>query len=158
MNFSDKIKKMSVIDILLVLVALYAMYMLYNCTMNRKENMVPNMDDYVQYQPVEKAPVPNTPVTAPKDQNTSCGAGNFVSTSLLPKTNDVIRDDGFQFAPDNLQNINFLEAPDKIGVDTVGNSLRNANRQIRNEPANPKTPVSPWMNSTIEPDLARGSL
>ena len=33
--------------------------------------------------------------------------------------------------------------------------LRNANLQLRSEPPNPQTQVSPWMNSTIEPDLQR---
>ena len=33
--------------------------------------------------------------------------------------------------------------------------MRNANLQVRSEPPNPQTNVSPWMNTTIEPDLMR---
>ena len=35
---------------------------------------------------------------------------------------------------------------------------RNANRQLRSEPANPSTAVGPWMNTTIEPDTYRRPL
>ena len=151
---TEKMKKLSVVDIVLIVVAVYAVYMLYSCTTNQKEHME------VEYQSLQQHPeaVNRPPPPAPKKEGSSCGAGNFVSSSLLPKSNDVIREDGFEFAPKDLQGMNFLEASDKIGVDTVGNSLRNANRSIRDEPANPKTAVSPWMNSTIEPDLTRLAL
>ena len=35
---------------------------------------------------------------------------------------------------------------------------RNSNLQLRSEPPNPQTQVSPWLNSTIEPDLIRRPL
>ena len=54
-----------------------------------------------------------------------------------------------------LQNINLLKAGQLSGIDTVGGTLRNANLQLRSEPPNPRTQVSPWSNSTIEPDLMR---
>jgi len=54
-----------------------------------------------------------------------------------------------------LQNVNLLQAGYHIGIDTVGQSLRNANLQVRSEPPNPQMQVGPWMNSTIEPDLMR---
>lgn len=54
-----------------------------------------------------------------------------------------------------LQNINLLKAGQLSGIDTVGSTLRNANLQVRSEPPNPRTQVSPWLNSTIEPDLMR---
>jgi len=47
---------------------------------------------------------------------------------------------------------NFLTAGYHIGINTVGQSLRNANLQLRYEPPNPQIPVSPWGISTIEPD------
>ena len=46
-----------------------------------------------------------------------------------------------------------LEVPEiKIGTDTVGQSLKNATYDLRSAPPNPKFVVSPWQNSTIEPD------
>ena len=52
-------------------------------------------------------------------------------------------------------NGNLLKAGYYQGIDTVGSSLRNANLQVRSEPPNPQTKVSPWGNTTIEPDLMR---
>ena len=53
---------------------------------------------------------------------------------------------------------NFLTAGYHIGVNTVGQSLRNANLQLRSEPPNPQVKVSPWLQSTIEPDVNRKPL
>jgi hypothetical protein len=48
-----------------------------------------------------------------------------------------------------------LQAGYHIGLDTVGQTLRNANLQLRCDPIIPKQDVGPWMQSTIEPDLGR---
>jgi len=53
---------------------------------------------------------------------------------------------------------NFLSAGYHVGVNTVGQSLRNPNLQIRSEPPNPQKKVSPWMQTTMEPDINRKSL
>ena len=53
---------------------------------------------------------------------------------------------------------NFLTAGFHVGVNTVGQSLRNANRQLRSDPPNPQVKVSPWMQTTIEPDVNRKPL
>ena len=57
-----------------------------------------------------------------------------------------------------LQGVNMLDASYHVGINTVGQSLRNANRQLRSEPPNPQVNISPWMNSTINPDLPRRPL
>ena len=57
-----------------------------------------------------------------------------------------------------LQGVNLLDAGSHIGINSVGQSLRNANRQLRSEPPNPQVNVSPWMNTTISPDLPRRPL
>ena len=44
---------------------------------------------------------------------------------------------------------NFLNAGFHTGINTVGQSLRNANLQIRSEPPNPQIKVSPWLQTTI---------
>ena len=55
----------------------------------------------------------------------------------------------------SLKDKNFLQSAHHIGVNTVGQTLRNANLQLRSEPANPQVKVSPWAQSTIEPDMNR---
>lgn len=54
--------------------------------------------------------------------------------------------------------VNLLNAGYLIGINTVGSSLRNANQQIRSDPPNPQLQVSPWNNTTIEPDIMRAPL
>ena len=53
---------------------------------------------------------------------------------------------------------NFLTSGHHVGVNTVGQTLRNANRQLRSEPPNPQVKVSPWLQTTIEADTNRRPL
>jgi len=55
-------------------------------------------------------------------------------------------------------NVNLLKAGYHIGRDTVLGSLRNANLQLRSEPANPQVTVGPWNTTTIGPDTSRRPL
>ena len=55
----------------------------------------------------------------------------------------------------NLSEVNLLKSGYHVGIDTVAGTLRNANLQLRSEPANPQINVGPWNNTTIEPDLMR---
>jgi hypothetical protein len=48
-----------------------------------------------------------------------------------------------------------LQAGYHIGLDTIGQSLRNANLQLRSDPIIAKADVGPWNQSTIEADMAR---
>ena len=48
-----------------------------------------------------------------------------------------------------------LKAGQHIGLDTVGQSLRNANLQLRSDPVIAKSDIGPWNQSTIEGDFAR---
>jgi len=58
----------------------------------------------------------------------------------------------------SLQDKNFLTAGHHIGINTVGQTLRNANRQLRSDPPNPQVKVSPWNQTTIESDTNRRPL
>lgn len=75
----------------------------------------------------------------PSDQNSQWAAANPVGSG-------------------DIQGKNFLSAGALIGINTVGQSLRNANLQLRAEPPNPQVAVGPWQQSTIEPDLQRRPL
>jgi len=72
----------------------------------------------------------------PKDQNTEWAALNPVNNA-----NPAIPD--------------LLQAGYHIGLDTIGQTLRNPNYQLRSDPIIPKAQVGPWNMSTIEPDLGR---
>lgn len=101
-----------------------------------------------------RAAVNTAPVAAP-----AAGASDLVSVTnpsdLLPKDqnsewsalNPV--NNGNPAVPD------LLQAGYHIGLDTIGQTLRNPNYQLRSDPIIPKAQVSPWNLSTIEPDLGR---
>ena len=72
----------------------------------------------------------------PQDQNSQWAALNPVSQGNIA-------------APD------LLQAGYHIGLDTIGQTLKNANLQERSDPVIPKTTIGPWNQSTIEPDLGR---
>ncbi len=56
----------------------------------------------------------------------------------------------------SLKNVNLLDAGAHHGVQAQ--VLRNPNLQLRSEPANPRSNIGPWLQSTIEPDRMRKSL
>ena len=58
----------------------------------------------------------------------------------------------------DLKNVSLLKAGWHIGINTVGQSLRNANLQLRSEPPNPQLNTGPWNQSTISADVQRRPL
>ena len=82
---------------------------------------------------------------------------NLNSQNLLPEGDTLFSN----VNPSNnggVINASLLNAGHHIGVNTQGCSLRNANRGLRSEPPNPQTQVSPWLQTTICPDLYRKPL
>jgi len=77
---------------------------------------------------------------------------------LLPKDNNNQWGDLNPNGSNELSNVNLLKSGYHAGVDTVGGSLRNANLQVRSEPANPRGNTGPWNTSTIETDTLRRGL
>jgi hypothetical protein len=89
-------------------------------------------------------------------ENNYMTGGMGVSSSMLPKEIPSQEDFG-SFSPSEiLSGQNYLDPRAQIGYpETLGGVLRNANRDVRSEPPNPRTPVSIFNNSTIVPDLMR---
>lgn len=80
----------------------------------------------------------------------------MTSESLLPQ--DSVNNEINPSGVGDLNGKNLLNAGHHIGVNTQGCSMRNANRGLRSEPPNPQVQVSPWLQTTICPDLHRKSL
>jgi hypothetical protein len=83
----------------------------------------------------------------------------LTATDLLPK--DAADSKWARINPSGTGDIhdqNYLTAGYHVGINTVGQTLRNANLQLRSEIPNPQNAVSPWGNSTIEPDLRQYTL
>jgi hypothetical protein len=55
--------------------------------------------------------------------------------------------------PTKIKNRHLINIYRPVGVNTISTSLKNPSLDIRGAPANPKTVVSPFLNSSIEPDL-----
>ncbi len=95
-----------------------------------------------------------------QQQPTQCfPRDRLTADDLLPK--DAANSQFSQVNPagqGDVDGANFLTAGNKIGINSVGTSLRNANQQLRSEPPNPQVQVSPWMQTTIQPDLNRKPL
>lgn len=92
----------------------------------------------------------------PNNPNESFPQDKVKVEDLLPK--DAANSKWAQVVPagqGDVKDQNFLTAGFHIGIDTIGQSHKNSNLQIRPEFPNPKIAVGPWMNSSIEPDQYR---
>ena len=93
--------------------------------------------------------VPSDPF--PKDKLTA--------DDLLPK--DAANTKWSQVNPagqGSVKDQNFLQAGYHVGLNTTQGTMKNANLQLRSDPPAPKTLVSPWLNSSYEPDMMRKPL
>ena len=79
-------------------------------------------------------------------------------SELLPKDPNSVWAQQNPMGTGSLKGKNFLSAGALIGINTVGQSLRNANYQLRSEPPNPQVPVSVFYQTTIDPDVNRRTL
>lgn len=100
------------------------------------------------FEPNEEKIQTNIPSCLPKDQ--------LMPQELLPQDSPAN-----QWSLANpqgsgtLKDKNFLQAGYHVGINTVGQTLRNANLQLRSDPPNPQVQVSPWQQTTINPDTNR---
>jgi hypothetical protein len=80
---------------------------------------------------------------------------NYNAKDFLPKQiNDEWFETDFSLAKYQLNDDKLINTERyMIGINTVGQSLKNATYDIRGTIANPKLVVSPWNNSTYEPDF-----
>ena len=85
----------------------------------------------------QAAPTNNPDELLPRDDNSKWSELNPVNSSNGQQMPDL------------------LNAVSRIGLDTIGQTMKNANLQLRSDPTIAKQNVGPWNNSTYEPDLAR---
>ena len=89
----------------------------------------------------------------------SCAKQQVVDPSeLLPRDNNSEFSKLNPMGSGDLKNVSLLKAGHHIGINTVGQSLRNANLQLRSEPPNPQLNIGPWNQTTMTPDLQRRPL
>jgi hypothetical protein len=89
------------------------------------------------------------------------GNSDYTKTDTLSPDQLLPTDKNSDFANLNPVNQGSVDMPDLMaagalgGIDTVGQTLKNANMQLRSDPPIKKEQVGPWNYSTFEPDLAR---
>ena len=100
-------------------------------------------------------------VPAPETTVGSNQAGGYSQQPVASPSDLLPQDQNSQWAALNPSSLtqggmpDLLQAGYHIGLDTIGQTLRNANLQLRSDPIIPKQDVGPWNHSTIEPDLGR---
>jgi len=157
----------SLVNILIIVVVAVVLFGVLRFLNSQNVNVVPNVpikenfeassdimippsledSDLAPYNSTQPAQVPgvNTPQLSARE--------------LLPQ--DTVSNEWAQSNPSgngSLKDKNFLQAGHLIGINTVGQTLRNANLQLRSDPPNPQTKVSPWLQSTISQDTNRQPL
>lgn len=158
--------------VLIAIIVLYGLYMLYNNLMSKGSygsEMMSQERKSAYNNTAPSGPQPakesgNEVFSSVSGASQPAGMGLPASCSnpasqnpadLLPKDNNSQWAQLNPAGKGDLANINLLKAGYHIGIDTVGQTLRNANLQIRSEPPNPQVSVGPWNQSTIEPDFLR---
>ena len=83
------------------------------------------------------------------------GGGQLNPQDLLPQDYASTWAKANPSGAGSLAGQNFLDATSHIGINTVGQTLRNPNLQLRSEPPNPTVVISPFWQPTIQPDTSR---
>ncbi len=125
---------------------------------NENKNVIAaleNVEENVEPVALSGNDVSNKSASVPKD----CFPKDQLSPEeLLPADSNSMWAQVNPCGQGNIGDNNLLTAGHHVGINTVGQTLRNANLQLRSEPPNPQVKVSPWLQSTIEPDTNRRAM
>ena len=147
-------ERVVIIVVFLLLVWLLSQYA------SSKTSIVDKMEDGSA--PASQGKEEESKKVAPSSGNTASGHG--YTTSEVANPADLLpADENSQWSALNPNAANkgdttmpdLLKAGYHIGLDTIGQTLRNANLQLRSDPIITKATVGPWNQSTIETDFAR---
>jgi hypothetical protein len=172
MKLGKMFKKLEASHVVMAVAVLALAYAVYNYSVrkgSRKSHMTTQEEKHGDHSlPVpstgpigdESGPAPASGVqTSTPGMPKSCSPHEVVDPSqLLPSDKNSEWASMNPMGAGDIQNVQLLQAGHHIGLNTVSSSLRNANLQVRSEPANPQLDVSPWMNTTIQPDSNRRPL
>ena len=166
MNIKKLLKNLNVTNALVIGVAVVALVYMIKQYSADKSAVVDTMDHSES-----SAPAPSGEVEECTNEcyNVAPADAQGLATSVPKQDAPVMdpsellpKDSNSQWAQSasvtgDLQGVNLLNAGKHIGINTVGTSLRNANLQLRPEPANPRYDVGPFLNSTIDVNVEPAS-
>lgn len=163
-SFASSIKKFlpkdqSSLYFVLIFVLLIALYYYSGSKTNVLDNLETGLGATAPTTP-PTTPTPPTPLTGPAAPSQS---GGFALQPVANPADLLPKDANSQWSALNPSAMNqgdilmpdLLQAGYHIGLDTIGQTLRNPNLQLRSDPIITKSDVGPWNHSTIEPDYAR---
>lgn len=147
--------------IVFVIFIVIAIFLLYYST--GKNTITDGMDVGTESPPATAVPTepPLSNGVIPSATASSCGASGYSSKEVVNPSELLPKDDNSQWSSLNPSSQNVPNIPDVLqagyhtGVDTVGQTLKNANQQLRSDPIITKVDIGPWNQSTVEPDLMR---
>jgi hypothetical protein len=123
---------------------------------------IDNMDTGIISSSSSSSPPSSSPTVPASNTPSSTPGMSSYSMQSSTNPNDLLpQDQNSQWAALNPVSQGNIAAPDllqagyHIGLDTIGQTLKNANLQERSDPIIPKAAIGPWNQSTIEPDLGR---
>jgi hypothetical protein len=160
-GFSKFFTKERTIVLIIFLVLAWALFSYSGSKLNLYDNMELGTSVSApaaltpQVPAVAAAPAPTAASSAPAAGYSAQAVAN--PADLLPKDsnskwaalNPTSMNQGDILMPD------LLQAGYHIGLDTIGQTLRNPNLQLRSDPVITKADIGPWNQSTIEPDYGR---
>ena len=146
-------ERVVILVVFLILMAALIMYA------NGKTGVLDKMEDATEE---EKEAKVDDAKPAAVEEAASAPSGYNLKETANPK--DLLpSDENSQWAALNPSTANkgdmvlpdLLKAGQHVGLDSVGQSLRNANLQLRSDPVISKSDIGPWNQSTIEGDFNR---
>lgn len=127
-----------------------------------------NLDDKpkIHQQQKHSGHSPNMPSVVPNDSDDKkkmvqpASQSGYSAQSVVNPSDLLPKDVNSQWTTLNPVNQgvttpDLLQAGYHIGLDTIGQTLKNPNLQLRSDPVIPKKDIGPWNQSTYEPDLMR---
>ena len=158
--FKKFFSKERVIALILFLVLAWALY----SYAGSKTMVFDQMETGTNSVPQNTNSITAPPAAAPSQAAPQMTGGNKYANQQVANPSDLLpQDQNSQWSALNPTSMNkgdvlmpdLLQAGYHIGLDTIGQTLRNANLQLRSDPIISKADIGPWNQSTIEPDYGR---
>lgn len=162
----DRVTIFVVFGVLIFFLAWYSGFK-YNLGDSMETGNYPDVYGQQRQDPSSGVALPNAHNSVEKKPSSTgavqpvANAGGYSSQSVANPSDLLPSDKNSQWAslnPVNQGNVNtpdLLQAGYHIGLDTIGQTMKNPNLQLRSDPIIPKKDIGPWNQSTYEPDLMR---
>lgn len=162
-NFAKSGNGKWILLIIVVLFILWAIMSYSNSKMMKKDSM--DTGNSAGSMPNHAAPSPSSITgasTSAPTTNAAVQGGSGYALQPVAQPSDLLpQDQNSQWAALNPVNAGNAAMPDllqtgyHIGLDTIGQTLKNANYQLRSDPIIAKKDVGPWNQSTYDADYGR---